>query len=320
MKKPVSSNDFDWEMFQQQAYMQQQVAQQNLQAYLSSLNYTPNKQGKDQQTVNPRFNRNQDNMLPHEQPQRPYNHPHDIIQTDHNAILNNNVSISHISRSPTPNISNLRTPNSAQYTNNITNPESDDQRRSQVSTNSSVSSVNPAAGTSINGVLFNNGTHDMINNISNWTNDSIINGVPIQAGEDSNKAHVHNSPNPVYPHDPNTTTYQTQFLPPYTEQHVLNLPVGADSNYHQHIMNKNMAGQPMNVAMTNPVAGVPVHQTHHNQSNRVDNVGNTDPAFSTINNNTIPRVPNQFSEYENSARSAQAEEFWTVNDDYGFLT
>lgn len=319
VKKPVSSNDFDWEMFQQQAYMQQQVAQQNLQAYLSSLNYTPNKPVNDQQNANPSFTGNQDNMLPQEQLQSHHNRSHNIMQSDQNTMLNNNVSMSHIARSPTPNISNLRTQNSAQYTNNTANPESEDQRRSQVSANSSISSANPASNTLLNGILFNNGTHDMINNISNWTNDSIINGVPVQFNENSNVSREHISPNPVYAHDLNATTHQARFLPPYTEQHDMNIPVAVDSNYQPNTMNRNMPGPTMDSAMTNSVGTLP-HQPHHNQGNIGDNIGNTDHTVPKIDNNTIPRIPNQVSEYETIARSAQAEEFWTVNDDYGFLT
>ncbi|CAL9732910.1 hypothetical protein MOUN0_O09076 [Monosporozyma unispora] len=316
VKKPINSNDFDWKMFQQQAYMQQQAAQQNLQAYLSSLNYAANKQASDQnqQSVHPPYHGNQDNMLPHDQ-QQP-NTSRNMMPLGSNIMLDNDVLMSQIARSATPNISNLRTQTPIQYPNNTNSSEADDQRKSQMSTNSSLSSMNPAAGISINGVLFNNGTHDMINNISNWTNDSIVNGVPMQIDQDLNVPRVHSSQNQIYADDPNAPPHQAQFLPSYNQQRGMNIPMGVDNNYPPS-MNRNMPGPLMNHQMASQVVGPPPPQPHHNQH---ESIGNADSGFPKINNNNIPRGSTQYAEYENIAPSAHAEEFWTINDDYGFLT
>lgn len=299
VKKPTFLNESDWQMFQQQAYVQQQLAQQNLQAYLSSLNYTPNNEmntPNNNSTIhmaNSNYAQNNGSgFQPEVQPPPQQN----MMMSSSNIMLDNNVLISQMARSPTPNISNMRTTTPSAQANPEMYHENEEQRKSQLSVNSSLSSNNAISGVSVNGVLFNNGTHDMINNISNWTNDSVVNGVPIQYNGEQG---IPQQPDQGMMYQTGNIGNQIASFPP--QMPINQAPtqaVGMENTFQTNNVNST----------------VPTPMFMNNQ------MMNTITSNDANNINTSNGTSGQYHEGENKSSKDRAEEFWTVNDDYGFLT
>ncbi|CCE65244.1 hypothetical protein TPHA_0K01100 [Tetrapisispora phaffii CBS 4417] len=178
VKKPNASPEVDWEPYQIQAYLQQHVARQNLQAYLSSLvpnaaasiNGTPPKQLNDAQ-INVKSPPIYDRRSPQQECDR--------------YILNNNAPSSdeYYNQNVRQSVSASTLVNADEITN---------KTHSNLSVSTAVQTpiesqplpmINPhnvsndtlelfsGISNQFGNILLNNGAHDMINNISSWTSD-----------------------------------------------------------------------------------------------------------------------------------------------------
>ena len=229
VKKPINGIEFEWQNFQKQAFLQQQLAQQNLQAYLSSLNYNMSQEN----------NEPMPNQVPRQQPQ-PQQQPLNIPQRNNNTNVNSMRELNMILEStrtagPTPPLSHIG------GVNDITGNVNLDRDGNM--------------GENGKGVLFSNGTHNMINNISTWTNDSVIDLI------NGNRS--------------STLPFFTE--PPVTSQQAVPNPKGDEGS-----------------------------ATGNNNNPLRDSINSLAATSSVI---TEPIMS-----------SGHVEDFWTVNDDYGFLT
>ena len=308
VQKPAYPNEFDWKTFQQQAFLQQQLAQQNLQAYLSSLNYPKEFNSDDQLTsLNPivktepgSFNSAVVGSVPghatsgsmdgnnHLAPPMlsgvPFTRPE---QGPAVKNMQNNV--------PMPNTELHRIIPSLPSFDGINNFAHLDQMsaNNQPRVNGNFvpgmpTQFPPTLGKQASGnILFDNGTHDMINHISTWTSDAVgdlVNVFPIS----------------------------DQGLQQQQQQHN-----GRDGRESIDSMGNNIHINGSNISHN--MAGY-VTSRNGNDTNRDENhnMGNEE-------NSTERRLPSQLAQGSMSTirghgPANQAEEFWTVNDDYGFLT
>ncbi|EDO15859.1 hypothetical protein Kpol_1009p5 [Vanderwaltozyma polyspora DSM 70294] len=192
IKKPDNYKDFDWKPFEQQAYLQQHVARQNLQAYLSSLNssqvgdLTPTGNYKNMNYLSNNFKRDANfvNKPKGSVASAPelFN-SNQSIKREPDIMFNNMMGSGHPANPdiqnmniPTPNIPN----NSATtISNNPGTPNevhSSAQNHVQISQPMSIDNSHPIPvppDANFGSILFSNGAHDMINNISTWTTDYI---------------------------------------------------------------------------------------------------------------------------------------------------
>ena len=280
VKKHVNSNEFDWQSkFEQQAFLQQKFAQENLKFYLSSLNHQPNATNIKQengiyhpQTIpnhpismlgNPSSSMNQQQPHPHQQQQQ----PHYPILSMANA---SSISGSVVSNAPSPH-----------NTNNFNNVNIPFNSQTQASVPSiTIPPANHEDTINSGDILFSSGTHDMINNISTWTNDSVVNII--------NNIQV-----------PTTSTAPARAATPVQEH----------QQVHRGIHNFN----------------IKQFETQNEQVGaKEDSSNNTfmplQESFDTADGSR--KMPMQFpmNASWDSSTLAPVEEFWTVNDDYGFLT
>ncbi|SCU90550.1 LADA_0F04896g1_1 [Lachancea dasiensis] len=161
VKKPAHITESDWQAFQQQAFLQQHHAQQTLQAYLSSLSGMLGDRHQEDRCTS-----------------------HISANKLEKKIVTDDVSAS----KPMP------VSSTAPVIDPHTQPNHDNENESTASENAPkaiVRSTRPPFRTpqrsvsnrlsngfmgseDYGGVFFNNGTHNMINNISTWTNDSVV--------------------------------------------------------------------------------------------------------------------------------------------------
>lgn len=281
VKKPANVTESDWEIFQQQAFLQQHQAQQNLQAYLSSLNGAfENNNAQMMQSANgmgSHVNNRTATTLPPQQNQNSLN----PITQNHPSLFSggadNKASVTS---------SDMSSPTGWQHGN------ADIFQKKQPanfvkSPNTPLHpisfSVGPSPRPNDNGIIFNNGTHTMINNISTWTNDSVLDLMnsnhyvdPLNGG--NNMGNLNGS-----------------------------LQSSATTNDQKTFVMPNRDNNP---------------GTLNNSLNwRNSSFTNMNMNFNQPDNQQGQRPPQQQQQQQLEATlSVPVEEFWTVNDDYGFLT
>ena len=207
VQKPINATSFDWNLFKQQAFLQQHLAQQNLQAYLSSLKYEND--GLESNSASEQaghstsftgqlgFNPSTDNRFNMNNGARNQNGFPTLINSPSASLGANSPPLTTETYPPHANVSSSkkeeRDPNlhySSSVNNqsplhSVTSAHTPNNQTSQPGNPTSYSSANPnnnilnvssnTANNKTNGmILFSNGTHDMINNISTWTNDSVV--------------------------------------------------------------------------------------------------------------------------------------------------
>lgn len=281
VKKPTTSEESDWRLFQQQALLQQHSARQNLQACLSSLKYTQ-KQGDSLA-----FDNFKSSIRPAD---RSSNMTKTFIE-DH--VNNNDLQ---------PNLNSGLKGNEIAYNQGNVNEIGNCEQSSVQALTPMVSSQNGSQENSPDsllngGILFNNGTHNMINNISTWTKDSVANflsdEVPFhdmfcgkQDGTSINQQQQQSSiqPQPQLPH--------TQQL------YASNLSVSS-------------------------IADNRIHNTYEPHS-FPETPGNSEPhdkIFEEVNMGGDLKGTHEQrkAQIQLPSTTSKEDKFWTVNDDYGFL-
>ncbi|SCU84101.1 LAMI_0C06238g1_1 [Lachancea mirantina] len=254
VQKPLNAAESNWETFQQQALMQQHHAQQTLQAYLASLN------GK----VSPQTN---------------YRPAKDI--NTNNGKFDSQAAASNITKSVDAKAvgQGIETENSKPAGINASAASCYPRPLSNVNANSKTTLTSTGLAPlsafpqnfSSDGIMFHNGAHTMINNISSWTSDSVENLLNEHMGQNQLSKDFVPS---------NSTGYNVTFG---------NWPTPQDRS--SKMDSNTIASVPSGGVETNKVnPAVPNHAWGHVDGIQVDHV-----------------------------LGSPVEEFWTVNDDYGFL-
>lgn len=304
VKKPTNSTEFDWKVFQQQAFLQQQAARQNLRAYLSSLHYN-GKQGGTPDALKIPIN-----VQSNDSPQK---------FSDFTTSQANNYTqartegfspiVSQVSSSLSPpmnpiqmsNVENVNINDSPNTANNTSTNTGTMPIMVTMVPNQHVASANPNSLLN-GGILFNNGAHDMINDISTWTNDSVAELM------NTNVILQEATPQEGITH--------------FNQQQQYQLQASQGSQPHQGIPSRNH-GQ-LNTTFGPPNGNVngnmpPVHEQLEEgtvQDRIFTSTGEI--AVHESNSNELQRK-RQIQLPSATARDSMVEEFWTVNDDYGFL-
>ena len=351
VKKPTNQTEFDWQVFQQQAFLQQQLAQHNLQAYLSSLNTdtmtnrSPSKSSSIStasshsdpipiaMTQSPTPYPQTSNMLPQqhvsrplpqqqrEQPQQHITSPQRFSESNftnqlNNGMINSNPLQSAIFSNHTSENKQLRdveesnfstSPLRADYGNNIIS-----SIPASFTSNSIPVSVKQARnGSSSGDILFSNGAHDMINNISTWTNNSVLDAL-------NSKSILQT----IFPQsqEPSSLSMDKQ-QQQHQQQNMCSENNVTANNFQQ---TQNDPSYNRNLFMMSNQEGV-----QYNLDETEKNGPKTQVEANTSANlhfdNVIPIVTNadirkKRSNWDNMMTSGPVEDFWTINDDYGFLT
>ncbi|QLL35031.1 hypothetical protein HG536_0H04070 [Torulaspora globosa] len=258
VKKPTNSTEFDWKSFQQQALVQQHIARENLKAYLSSLNYLNG-------TKSVAFNPGAHIYSPPEM-QPP------------NLSINNRASTENAPLQVRP----INTDEKAGMNRpqNVAPQTAAARTRiiSHITSGPTTGSNSPSSMPNM-GLLYNNGTHDMINDISTWTNDSVM---QLMDNESLATTNFYSQENFSFlPHE------EERFLPQI--KHATSPQQSSDTNGSQPALSTNANGKGF-------------HST----------------AIDAIQVRTdfdkLRRHPSA------TGHNSMVEKFWTVNDDYGFLT
>lgn len=325
VKKPINIVEFNWKNFEHQAFLQQHFAQQNLQAYLTAQNHwsgttTTNPNSGDTDMASnfnnnskiasssiPQFSIDENNIyrpatMPPSQQQQSSSESSVLSyngNSNHNDNINNNNNNTNPSSMreklnelvgktnepvvdnnnsnnnngnvlyPIPMNNNHHNPNHHHNTNNNGTGSYVPNAAVTFSSGPSLNVALPEKSPNPNDILFNNGTHDMINNISTWTTNS-INEISGQMPQDG------------------INTIQSE--PFTTNIRPTDYPNNDNNNSNTNNNNVNI----VNVYQYNQN-----NNTHNNEANTTNN--------SNSNNGT-------------TRDDKPAEEFWRVNDDYGFLT
>lgn len=269
VKKPTNSTEFDWKSFQQQALVQQHVARENLKAYLSSLNYSNSGKGAEINT--------------------------DVQLYRPSDTQNRSIPINSNDSAPNINDSLSEHPTKRDDNQSLNHPYNNSQAvpakaRMLPQMNSGPTTCSNSPSSLLNtGLLFNNGTHDMINDISTWTNDSVMH---------------------LMDHESLPLNFNSQenfsFLPQEEER------------FLPQIKATEIQGQAI------PVQGSPRDDTselplqENNVQTRVPQPFAADTTSIGGDGDKVrrPRHPSVAV----SGHNSMVEKFWTVNDDYGFLT
>lgn len=378
VKKPVNFNEFDWENFEHQAFLQQHFAQQNLQAYLTSLNYNkndPNGDKKESDTGAKREdvgdvimegNNSSPNMkntyvpeklvtqqqlpsLPLQSPiqvqpnvNRALPSQQQVRQT--NQMTNNDINLNNTNVLISPLRSNLPIPpppphffqpSSAINNSGVVNENysmnqmnngylplnNGNHTSNNNNMNMNIDVINPNSSvpvTKINevdpcGILFNNGTHDMINNISTWTNDSVTELLSHTGNSNINLNLMVNA----LP----TTNNSVQFQ----DNNNTMANNNANTNANTNAISYNTSNGNANDQPTGNI--IPPQENNTTTTTNNNNAVTTNPNTGDVlilganNNNTNNKVPSPFiAKTRFTDNLAPVEDFWTVNDDYGFLT
>lgn len=258
VKKPTNSTEFDWKSFQQQALVQQHVARENLKAYLSSLNYI---NGCKSVPISP----------------EPHIYTPPEIQPS-NVARNNNVPTE--TGPPQVGMMNKDEKAGMNHPYNIPRENAAPVARMLPHLATGPTSASNSPSSMLNtGLLFNNGTHDMINDISTWTNDSVMNLMENESLKFQPQDNFS-----FLPHD------DERFLPQIKQ---------ATPNQSPHTN-----GPQFSAAEVNPQGKAP------NMTGPGSNQARND-------NDTVRRPHLHPSA---TGHNSMVERFWTVNDDYGFLT
>ncbi|KAK5778792.1 hypothetical protein RI543_003715 [Arxiozyma heterogenica] len=411
VKKPVNLNEFNWENFEHQAFLQQHYAQQNLQVYLTSLNYNKtdnnnNKQFPANVNVNTTTN-NGNGIIPYSnlqpyigtQPTLPANLNSTNSQSTNiqqNYVKNMNSHKSHNSND-TPssttstnthvpistfndvpiqpvseiyqstNINRTRMGNTSypgapvihgpmvNNNNNSNNTFSTipvstmplismSNNNNNIPNNNNVMTITRNNEVTSSGVLFNNGTHDMINNISTWTNDSANELLshsnynysmfnleptnPIPTDSDKKNMTHFSTNNNVTSHIGSSNS--VNLTPTSTVTNTATTNNNNNSNNNDSILHpqdadgcSNENNQPIR---TNEPNNRMINHVDVNQSNNgmmVPKRIGTISSDSYNNNlkNSQNKIANKFvTKTRFPDNFAPVEDFWTVNDDYEFLT
>ncbi|CAI4665735.1 CIC_collapsed_G0038870.mRNA.1.CDS.1 [Saccharomyces cerevisiae] len=351
LEKTSVPKKFDWQVFQQQAFLQQQLAQHNLQAYLSSLNTdtmtnrSPSKSSSIStasshsdpipiaMTQSPTPYPQTSNMLPQqhvsrplpqqqrEQPQQHITSPQRFSESNftnqlNNGMINSNPLQSAIFSNHTSENKQLRdveesnfstSPLRADYGNNIIS-----SIPASFTSNSIPVSVKQARnGSSSGDILFSNGAHDMINNISTWTNNSVLDAL-------NSKSILQT----IFPQsqEPSSLSMDKQ-QQQHQQQNMCSENNVTANNFQQ---TQNDPSYNRNLFMMSNQEGV-----QYNLDETEKNGPKTQVEANTSANlhfdNVIPTVTNadirkKRSNWDNMMTSGPVEDFWTINDDYGFLT
>ncbi|CAI4047985.1 hypothetical protein SUVZ_12G3120 [Saccharomyces uvarum] len=353
VKKPTNQTEFDWQVFQQQAFLQQQLAQHNLQAYLSSLNpetisnSSPSKSSSIStasshsdpipitMTQTPTPYPQISHMLSHQQapqalqpiqsqqtqrlPQQHISSPQRFPENNftnqlNNNFINNNALQSKIFSNPSNENKRSRGIEDANF-----NPP---QMRSEYDANiipSIPASITghsiPASvkqnrdGSSSGDILFSNGAHDMINNISTWTNNSVLDAL-------NSKSILQT----IFPQsqDPSSLSMDKQ------EQQPEMCPANnVNANSFQQTQNDSSYNR--NLFMMSHHDGDQQHNFESTEKNTSKVQAETNTTTNMHFENIAPIAANaeirkKRSNWDNMMTSGPVEDFWTINDDYGFLT
>ena len=425
VKKPINFNEFDWENFEHQAFLQQHYAQQNLQAYLTSLNYSKNDNNGHSQlppNVSMGSTTNGGGMIMSYSNVQPFIGPQstttssssninsmnskqtNLSRQDHVKNMSSHITndsnhaptsttntnmhmstVNDISMSTVPEFYQSSDINSngmgnssysitpinygpMAYNNNNNNNTSGTLNMNQTSmvqntsmnnnNNNSISNIpnnnNNAtlmarnSEVSSSDVLFNNGTHDMINNISTWTNDS-VNELLSSSNYDYSMFNL-SSMNPM------TTSGNMRNMSQFPTNNHMVSDIGSNDTVNHTTTstsgsttvstttnnnnNNNSMFHHRNTGGYSDVDSRPVGTTNdhnNNNNNRMSdhiNVNqNNNGMIMQENVNTISSdntansknnqnwTTNQFiTKTRFTDNFAPVEDFWTVNDDYGFLT
>ncbi|EDO14855.1 hypothetical protein Kpol_345p3 [Vanderwaltozyma polyspora DSM 70294] len=384
VKKPVTSTEFDWQSkFEQQAFLQQRFAQQNLQLYLSTLGNNSNNNNNNNNNSNGQSNNNTNTgnggvFAP------------GMSSSEAIRRISSNVSISNCYSPPairnltangslppvdgggagfvsdpatTGNMTTLPVAggNLVNSTNMIVNGSTGLGSRNSIISNSGSSNFGVSIGlvgnsnTGMNGVvepninnssdiLLSSGTHDMINNISTWTTDSVNNllnsKINYPIGEtDSSSTNIGGGAN-----NPSIGSQSEGYIPQdaAAAMHLQQEDRSAEPtghNHHHQSTHTPFQYQQQNHASTALGLATSQSQTAAISSSSVDNGGvyhsYHHPSGITNSSNATPNglgIGGGSNSNNNNARFstggaswdsytlAQGEDFWTVNDDYGFLT
>ncbi|CCK72950.1 uncharacterized protein KNAG_0M00970 [Huiozyma naganishii CBS 8797] len=263
VKKPMNFNEFDWENFEQQAFLQQHFAQQNLQAYLTSLNYGKGAPAEVEGDAS-RGIEEKMNMMG-----SPLAIPMSMkMPSSSSSSANPLIPTGAAPGYPQSQAQEIRSgmmmgETSRRGSTQVGAPETAAPLPLPVAL--PTAHLFPLETNSNNSILLNSGTHDMINNISTWTNDAVSGAL-------------------VNTHD-------------YTPMGSL-LPNGGDTG----------AAGPQPIQHGAVIAPPPQAEDAGNQ---------VYPAVEPYENGQGRRIS-----ANNAAHSATrlSEDFWTINDDYGFLT
>ncbi|GAV54117.1 hypothetical protein ZYGR_0AK06190 [Zygosaccharomyces rouxii] len=312
IKKPSTSKEFDWKVFQQQAFLQQHLAQQSLQAYLSSLNSsTKIDQNVDGlgNSINDLEKRFGGAAVPSNGLKAP--------DPTHNVEAYHLDPADPISTAPAWNQnSNNNNDNNDNTNNNTTIPEDRGISRGNGSNFNTVSpsksnpnlllkrdSNNTTTNLNAN-ILLNNGAQDMITDISTWTTNSVT--------------HLMNE------------NIHKQDLSPQGSNN--------SNDYGQEHLNMPTTNNAGNFQLAPSVPSPNVHSSTDTFDKSEKKYQRAPMGFSSLLNDGSEPGPSTVIESQDSRRYMDAksgniklppataakdfvvEEFWTVNDDYGFLT
>lgn len=327
VKKVVNNIDSDWKI------VQQQVTHHNPQNYLSSFNYKSNKHMTSyifpnmQFYYNNNFNTNQMNHIAPENQQI-------MFQLTPNNIYSNNTIIAQTTSQNSLKVFNETSNGSVESSTNSNEPHLNNHAKYQ----SSVISNLPKKGQHFimtgNGVLINNWTHNMINNISNWANDYLINGTSVETNNNTNvfpSQSQQATQSEFITKDKQLLTNNPNYKPYFPSQQSLNLDQNNDLLSRSNSTSSNKT--PINNTSTTHLSGIftlnsiptsPQFQQPNDNSATLNNI-HPNTNYNSINNNeknnnSIQSIPDRYIQVANTTSTIQPEKFWTVNDDYGFLT
>lgn len=301
VKKPTNSTEFDWKVFQQQAFLQQHAARQNLRAYLSSLHGKPGESPDALKIpINIHSNDIQQKFTDFTSSSQPDNYHQD-------RTGNFSPIVPQVGSSLSPSINRIQMSGDADV--DITN---NSHSANNTSTNTDTMPVMVSMGPNPNldaanqnsllngGILFHNGAHDMINDISTWTNDSVAELM-------SNNVFLQEAPQ----QQGNTHFDQQQYQLQASQRNRSQTSLSKN----QREMNTTFGSLNGNTNGNMPPAHEQLAEgTAHNRF--FTSAGEL--AVNESNNNELQKK-RQIQLPSATARDSMVEEFWTVNDDYGFL-
>ncbi|CAR28124.1 hypothetical protein ZYGR_0N06150 [Zygosaccharomyces rouxii] len=315
IKKPSTSKEFDWKVFQQQAFLQQHLAQQSLQAYLSSLNSSTkidqnvdaignsindfeNKLGRaivppsGLQVPDPKHNTNAYHLDPADPvistPTWNQNNNNNNKNNNNNDSTNNSTTIPEYHAMPREGGSNINLGSPSKSSPNLLLKKDSNNTTTNLNAN----------------ILLNNGAQDMITDISTWTTNSVTHLMNENVHKRDSSSQERNSSNeygqkhPDVPISNNPGNFQ--LIPPVPSPNINSRPGTFDPNVQSHQRG------PMGFSSLLNDGSEP------GPSTAVDSQDS--------NRHTGPKSGNVKLPPTTAGKDFVVEEFWTVNDDYGFLT
>ncbi|AAS54770.2 AGR280Cp [Eremothecium gossypii ATCC 10895] len=257
VKKSSTKTDLDWKLLQQQAFLQQQYAQHGLQAYLSSVN-----------NENSMVSQQGPEIISPQMPLHASSMPMNDIKSGPSSPRWHNDTLRPIVGDPRAGSGIADShPGVKKATSLLNQPAEPSASQTRPSGNLAVS-AGPRR-------MFNCGTHNMINNISAWTNDSVLELLS------------------------NREPLAAELLP--------------RSRLHSQTMDEEISLQQKTCHSANHDPSQPGVSAHWRLPL---------PGPSSSLNNNLPSLsqPSQHQQASETLWCIPIEEFWAVNDDYGFLT